>query len=223
MKKITYTKLVLVLVLLGAAALLVLRGKDDLPVETELKNDEDALTVQAEIKNGEDALPVQVEMKKGEDTVPVQARLKNGDTLLFEAGSKISIEINPGFWIDAPIQANQGLVIGEAQADNSIDEPFKLFEQATQHLSSAPVAVVDADENSTKLDFSSWSMTWRDVVISLGSGGSNESGEGVAVVKCDSACSEGKSFTLDYSATIPAGTSPLSGLAYRLHMVGTIE
>jgi hypothetical protein len=216
MKHITYTKLVFALVLLGAATLLVLLGEDSIPIQGE-----DALPVQGEddlTVQGEDALPVQ-----GEVTLPIETELKNGDTLYFEAGSKISMEINPGFWIDTPIQANQGLVIGEAQTDNSIDAPFQLFSQATHHLSSAPVAVVEADANSAELDFSSWAMNWNGAVIPLGAGGSDEYGEGVAVVKCESSCKKGKSFTLDYSATIPAGTGILGGIAYRLHMMGMIE
>jgi hypothetical protein len=208
MKKITYTKLVFALVLLGAVTLLVLLGEDTIPIQGE-----NALPVQ-----GDDALPVQ-----SENALPVQTELKNGDALHFGTGSKISMEVSPGFWIDTPIQANQGLVIGEAQADNSIDAPFDLLAQATQHLSSAPVVVVEADANSAKLDFSSWAMNWGDAVIPLGSGGSDEHGEGVAVVKCESSCKEGKSFTLDYSATIPAGAGILGGMAYRLHMMGKIE
>ena len=100
---------------------------------------------------------------------------------------------------------------------------FQLFSQETQHLSNAPVAVVEADDNSAKLDFSSWAMNWHGAVIPLGAGGSDEYGEGLAVVMCDSSCKKGKSFTLDYSATIPAGTEILGGMAYRLHMVGMIE
>lgn len=160
----------------------------------------------------------------GKDALHFNAELKNGDTLYFETGSKISMEVSSGFWIDIPIQANKGLVIGKAQADNSIDTPFQLFEQETQHISNEHVSVVDADVNSAKLDFSSWAMNWGGTAIPLGAGGSEEYGEGVALVKCDDGCNKGKSFTLDYSATIPAaGTGALSGLAYHLHMVGMIE
>ena len=152
-----------------------------------------------------------------------QAELNNGDTLRFGTGSKVSLEVSPGFWVDAAIAAGTGLIIGEAQTDHSIDAPFHLFEQTTRHLSSEPVAVMDADVSSAVLDFSSWAMTWHGVVIPLGAGGSDEQGDGVAVVQCNSSCRKGESFTLDYSATLPAHTESLGGLAYRLHMVGVIE
>ena len=159
----------------------------------------------------------------GTAAVPVQAELGNGDTLHFGTGSKVSLEVSPGFWIDTPMAVNNGLIIGHAQTDNSIDAPFHLFEQQTQHLSTEPVAIIDADAGSAVLDFSSWTLNWHGAIIPLGSGVDNEQGEGVATVQCDNSCSKGEPFTLDYSATIPAGTESLGGLAYQLHMTGIIE
>ena len=170
MKQISYTKSLITLVLLGAAAL------------------------------------------------PVQAELNTGDTLYFGAGSKVSLEVSPGFWVDAAIAAGTGLIIGEAQTDHSIDAPFHLFEQTTRHLSSEPVAVMDADAFSAVLDFSAWAMTWRGAVIPLGAGG-----EGTAMVQCDDGCRRGEAFTLDYSTTLPAEAGSLAGLPYRLQLVGTIR
>ena len=159
----------------------------------------------------------------GTAALPIQAELGNGDILHFGTGSKVSMEVSPGFWINTPIAFNTGLIIGEAQTDNSIDAPFHLFEQLTQHLSSEPVTVIDADAGSAVLDFSAWAMSWRGTVILLGAGGDNEQGEGVAVVQCDNGCVKGEAFKLNYSATLPVDTVSLAGLPYRLQLVGTIE
>jgi hypothetical protein len=159
----------------------------------------------------------------GAAALPVHAELVNGDTLTFGTGSKVSLEVSPGFWINTPIDASTGLIIGEAQTDNSIDAPFHLFEQPTQHLSSEPVALIAADASSAVLDFSAWAMSWRGAVILLGAGGDNAQGEGVAVVQCDNGCVKGEAFKLDYSATLPAVAVSLAGLPYRLQLVGTIE
>jgi hypothetical protein len=159
----------------------------------------------------------------GAAVLPVQAELGNGDTLHFGTGSKVSMEVSPGFWVDIPIAASTGLIIGEAQTDNGIDAPFHLFEQPTQHQSIEPVAVIGADAGSAALDFSAWAMSWRGAVILLGAGGDNEQGEGVAAVECDNGCSKGETFRLDYSATLPTDAVSLAGLPYRLQLVGTIE
>ena len=157
-------------------------------------------------------------MLLGAVALPVQAELYNGNILYFGTGSKVSLEVSPGFWVDMPIAARAGLIIGEAQTDNSIDVPFYLFEQATQHLSSEAINVMEADFTSAVLDFSSWAMTWQSAVIRLGAGG-----DGTAMVLCDNGCSSGEAFTLDYTATLPTDAGLLAGLPYRLQLVGTIK
>ena len=153
----------------------------------------------------------------------VLADLAVGDTLYFGAGSKVSIEASPGFWVDVPVKVNKGLTIGAAKTKKTIDKPFHLFGQASQHLSNSPVTSTSTSVNSAQLDFSSWAMKWKNHVIDLGTGGSNALGEGVADVQCANSCSKGESFTLDYSASIPAEVEALGGLAYRLHWVGMIK
>ena len=151
------------------------------------------------------------------------AELSAGNVLHFNSGSNVSIEVTQGFWIDAPLQVASGVVIGELMADISIDTPFQLFEQRSQHVSSGPVSVIHADGNTAQLDFSTWAMTWKGIVIPLDSGGNNPQGEGIAVVQCDNVCDKGESFSLNYSATLPEGTEALGGLGYRLHLTGTIN
>lgn len=159
----------------------------------------------------------------GTTALPVLADLSNGDVLLFGAGSKVSMEVSPGFWVNVPIAAGTGLIIGEAQPDHSIDTAFHLFEQPTQHLTGEPVTVLDADTSSAVLDFSFWTMTWHGAAIPLGSGGDGEYGEGAALVQCSNGCRKGEPFRLDYSASTPAEAGILGGLSYRLQLVGTIE
>lgn len=159
----------------------------------------------------------------GTVAVNVQAELSAGDTLHFTSGSKVSMEVSPGFWVDSAIEANRGLVIGTAQPNNKIDKSFRLFDQPTTHKSNGPVKVIGKDGAKAMLDFSSWAMDWQGNVIALNKGGTNEQGAGVALVSCENNCSKGESFTLDYSATMPSDANELGGLAYRLHMTGTIE
>jgi hypothetical protein len=159
----------------------------------------------------------------GTTALPLQAELGNGDVLHFGAGSKVSMEVSPGFWIDVPIAADTGLIIGEAQPDRSIDAAFRLFEQPTQHLTGEPVIVFEADASSAVLDFSVWTVFWHGRLVPLGSGGDGEYGEGAALVQCSNVCSKGETFRLDYSASMPAEAGMLVGLAYRLQLVGTIR
>jgi len=77
--------------------------------------------------------------------------------------------------------------------------------------------------NDTAVDMSNWSVNWGEVpFINMGGPG------GVGTLSCTggvdaNACELGESFTLDYSAVVPAGDpSGFGGVAYALHLQGTV-
>lgn len=76
--------------------------------------------------------------------------------------------------------------------------------------------------NDTVVDMGTWFVTWSEVpIIDMGGGAP-------AVLACTggidpNACELGENFTLDYSATVPAGDpSGFGGVAYALHLQGTV-
>ena len=151
------------------------------------------------------------------------AELSKGNTLIFGEGSKVSIEVTPGFWVDAPLQAKKGLSIGAAQKDKSIDMPFRLFDHDSQHVTKGPVTVIGSAGGSAQLDFSAWAMNWKGNVVVLGASGDDAENKAVATMKCESSCKKGETFTLDYSTTLPSDTEIIADLKYRLHLTGTIN
>lgn len=160
-------------------------------------------------------------MMLGLPALQASAELGTGDTLQFGEGSKISIEASKGFWLDVPVHSATDLVIGKAATN--IGGTFLLFGQQAQHLAKQSVDVLNANANQAQLDFSAWALSWKGKIFSLASGGSNSQQPGVATVNCVASCGKGDSYTLDYSAQLPADAGALAGLAYRLHLEGRIH
>lgn len=75
----------------------------------------------------------------------------------------------------------------------------------------------------TVVDMSTWEVNWGEVP-SINMGGPSGSGTLVCTGGIDAnACEAGESFTLDYSAVVPAGDpSGFGGVAYALHLQGTV-
>lgn len=135
-----------------------------------------------------------------------------GSVLDYGEGSMVSIEVSPGFWLDVPITADGGLVIGESQGGEGVDRPFNLFGKQAWHVTSGVVTVI----SNSELDFSRWGLVWGDMNLSLGDAG-------VATLTCQYTCSKGETYTLDYSTVLPAQAAELSGLGYRLHLAGAVR
>ena len=149
------------------------------------------------------------------------------------------------------ISQNDGLILGTAQAasgshlgapgctndggvtcDNTgefpgIDNPWAFFGNTGMHQTTSAATVLTASGNNATIDFSGWSVTWNGIAdIPMGAGAHSGGTDGVAVVSCSGGtgnCEAGTNFVLDYFATVPPGDpSNFGGVAYLLHLEGTI-
>lgn len=142
------------------------------------------------------------------------------------------------------LSANDGITIGQAQdafgthsgaSDGTetagIDNPWNFFGNAGLHRTTGPVNISSGDDGAgdgiASLDFSGWAVTWNAIPnINMGSGANSlmNNPESIAVLACDLDCSAGEMFTLEYSATVPAGDpSGFGGVGYALHLEGQIS
>jgi hypothetical protein len=135
----------------------------------------------------------------------------NGSVLGYGDGSRISLEVTPGYWMDVAVKGDPGLAIGADQSDESIDGPFIVFGYKAHHMTTGPITAVSA----TELDFSNWRLVWNDQVIDIGGGS--------AQISCESDCGKGDNYTLEYSAVMPADAGALAGLPYRLNLAGKVQ
>jgi len=136
------------------------------------------------------------------------------------------------------IYMNNGLILGSTQpasgshsgAPNdseivSIDEAWQFFGNTGMHFTYSPSNVISASGNTAAIDFSGWRVSWNGVPsIPMGTGAWNGNDDGVATITCGIDCGDGDTYTLDYSATVPAGDQTGFGsVRYTLHLEGTIS
>ena len=136
------------------------------------------------------------------------------------------------------IVQNDGLILGSIQAASGghsgppdgtespgIDAAWDFYSNTGLHFTTSATNVLSASGNTATIDFSGWHITWNDIAaISMGGGAWAGNADGVAVVSCAVDCAAGDTYTLDYSATIQEGDpSGLGGIAYQLHLVGTVS
>jgi len=167
-------------------------------------------------------------------------------TVFVKSGSYFGMDINgngaisPGGERTALTQ-NAGLSIGKSQfatgshpgsADGSespgIDLPWFFFSNTGLHWTQSPASIISDDgAGNVAIDLSGWVVAWNGVQTIPMSGGAWEGGftSGQAKIVCATDCSDGDTYTLDYSATVPAncGGCGFEGVPYRLHFVGTIN
>ncbi|MBZ0073032.1 MAG: VPLPA-CTERM sorting domain-containing protein [Gammaproteobacteria bacterium] len=163
-------------------------------------------------------------------------------TLSVDAGSFFTM--GGGTAVNAPgfdgqfISGNDGLVLGTTQSASGshsgvpngsevegIDNAWAFFGNTGLHLSTSNTNVLSASGNTATADFSGWSVSWNGIaVIPMGSGAWNGNAEGVANITCGVDCTAGDTYTLTYSATVPAGDpSNFGNTRYLLNLVGTIS
>ncbi len=119
-----------------------------------------------------------------------------------------------------------GIILGQIQSVGEIDLPWDYFGNTGGHLTTSPVTLVNDLDATKELDFTGWNMDWNNYFISLGGDAANFAVDtGLATITCaTSACANGESFILDYSAHIPLGdSSGFGGIAYTLHLEGAIS
>jgi len=133
---------------------------------------------------------------------------------------------------------NSGLILGSTQPasgshsnapDNTeivgIDIAWGYFGNTGMHFTYSPANVISASGNTATVDFSGWRVTWNGVPsIPMGSGAWNGNENGVATMTCGIGCGDGDTYTLDYSATVPAGdVIGFGSVQYTFHLEGTIS
>lgn len=148
-------------------------------------------------------------------------------------GSWFSMEVQPGLFTITPVTSLNGLVLASTQLANpvplagNIDEPWAFFGNQGAHQTVSDSNVLTTSGDSATVDFSGWGITWNSIQnIDMSTGAWNGNAEGVANVACasGSACGNGASYTLDYSATTSSGDpSGYSSVRYALHLEGVIS
>ena len=164
----------------------------------------------------------------------------NGDGLIKDK-EKVALAQNDGLIIGS-IQGASGSHLGSPgcvndtatnptpTCDNTgenpgIDQAWGFFGNTgmTQSTSATNILSDDGAGNVT-IDFSGFGVTWNGIAnIPMNSGAWDGNAEGVAGLTCAVDCAENDTFTLYYSATVPAGDpSNFGGVKYNYYLTGTI-
>lgn len=100
-----------------------------------------------------------------------------------------------------------------------IDEPWAFFGNTGMHFTTSGVSPTGGSGDTRTMDMSGWRVTWNGIPsINMGGGA-----DGVLVCST-SACADGDTYTLDYTAVVPNGDpSGFGGVTYLLHLEGTIS
>ena len=166
------------------------------------------------------------------------ATLTIGANSYFTMGGGTTVSA-PGF--DGQFITNlNGIVLGTLQTatgshagapngteNDNIDNAWRFFNNTGMHSTegTAP-SVISGSGNTATLDFSGWRVAWNAVEspgINMGGGAWNGNANGVAEVTCGVDCTDGDTFSLMYSATVPNdGTTNFGDVAYLLVINGTI-
>ena len=150
-------------------------------------------------------------------------------------GSCFGMEVAPGFITLTRIEGNDGIIIGSTQSASGshtgspngsenpgIDRGWGFFSNTGLDFTTAPI--IEITPNSV-LDFRGWSVTWNGIpVIDMGKNAHSGFTTGQAQISCTpSNCSNGATYTLAYTATVPVGDpSNFGGVKYSLRLEGTV-
>lgn len=150
-----------------------------------------------------------------------------------EAGSYFSMDGNPGgaidgnqlLMLDGSAQSYNGNPVGAGVPyDGSGSHPTLAWDFFGNLGTNVHDGLTVSGGDST-IDMSTWQVVWGEVP-SINMGGDAGAGDGHrATLSCaGGSCEAGESFTLDYSAHVPAGDpSGFGGVLYELHLQGTVE
>ncbi|MDH5765678.1 MAG: hypothetical protein OEZ38_06630 [Gammaproteobacteria bacterium] len=148
--------------------------------------------------------------------------------------SNAHLSIDSGSYFDFlgvnPITGADGINLGAVQHYDfsfagGIDY-FVFLGAPGMHYTTSPTSVLSTSGNTAALDFSGWSWAFNGASSSfnLGSGAWAGNAEGVADVVCAVDCGHGDTYTLIYSATVPADEpNGYAGFVYSLNLTGTIS
>lgn len=155
----------------------------------------------------------------------VQANLINGSILSIEAGSYFDI------FGQTPITGIDGVILGSNQpydfsfTTGRIDQ-FVFLGAQGMHYTTSPTNVLSSSGNTATVDFSGWSWAFNGAGASfnLGSGSWGSNPDGIAEITCGVNCGDGDTYTLLYTATVPADEpNGYAGLTYELNLTGTVS
>ena len=149
----------------------------------------------------------------------------NGDGIV-KAAERTAIAQNNGL-ILGTVQDASGSHSGAANGTESpdIDAPWGFFGNTGMHYALNPTNILSDDgAGNATVDFSGWGVTWNGISrIDMSSGAWDGNADGVAIVTCGVDCAEGDTYTLNYSATVPAGDpSGFGGVMYNFFLTGTV-
>jgi len=178
------------------------------------------------------------------------AELDNTDILNIDTGSFFTM--GGGTSVAAPgfdgqnVTGNEGLILGTIQIPAgshsgipgsvggevpAVDNPWVFFGNTGMSGTESASNVLSASGNTATVDLSGWVVAWNGLdsasgvpTIPMGAGAwFGTTTDGVAQVTCGTDCSDGDTFTLVYSATVPDGDpSNFGNTRYLLNLTGTV-
>ncbi len=170
-------------------------------------------------------------------SIGANAALVNGSILNIGAGSISEMEASPGFYLTTTIVHNNGVILGTAQPASGshnglpngtetpgIDKPWAFGANTGMDYTATPTNVLTAAGNTADVDFSGWTLTWNGIPsIPMAGGAWGTNANGVANVTCGVDCGNGDTYSLYYTATVPANhPSGFGDVKYRLTLQGTV-
>ena len=171
------------------------------------------------------ALNVNAALKNGDNLSITQGAFSSGETPLLGQGSWFGMEVALDNIVFTAIKGLNGINLGTAQPfPPDIDMPWTFFSTTGLHLTTSPANVLSTAGGTASIDFSGWGISWSGFpVIDMGSGAWGANVDGVAHVTCSVGCSNGDSYILNYTATVPVGDpSGFGGVHYLLHLEGYV-
>ena len=98
----------------------------------------------------------------------------------------------------------------------SIDASWEFFGSTGLHGHNGMTITDNATAGQAVLDFSSWYVSWNNVAaIDMGSAST-------ATVICGDDCALNDTYSLDYATNVPADSSDFPGVAYKIHLEGSV-
>jgi len=151
---------------------------------------------------------------------------------------RTALVINDGLKIGT-IQTASGSHSGapDGTETEGVGKAWAFFGNTGLHYTSVSSAIL-SDDNAgyATINMSGWTVAWNGIPAipmittawesySEGAGAATPgvNPDGVGVLRCGSACADGDTFTLQYSATVPLGDpSGFGGVKYNIYYLGTI-
>ena len=134
-----------------------------------------------------------------------------------------SAQAASGTHMGAPGCVNDGGVTCNNTGENpGIDAAWSFSGNTGMHSTNSASNILASTANTADIDFSGWFVNWNGGPIDMSGIAWEGNANGIANVTCGVDCAVGDSFTLTYSATVPASDPGFGGVRYNLNLVGTV-